>query len=84
MTLKTQNSLWTGLNKLDVSSGWQWSNGQPLRYLKWSSGKTEQLEEIIKRNAVLFKINIKVKRVALGFSVYSRNFAKFHQCKKQQ
>ncbi|XP_056598468.1 macrophage mannose receptor 1b isoform X2 [Triplophysa dalaica] len=38
MTVKTQNSLWTGLNKLDVSSGWQWSNGQPLRYLKWSSG----------------------------------------------
>lgn len=37
---KTQVSLWTGLNKLDVSSGWQWSNGQPLRYLKWLSGKT--------------------------------------------
>ncbi|CAM4591548.1 unnamed protein product [Leuciscus chuanchicus] len=35
---KTQVSLWTGLNKLDVSSGWQWINGQPLRYLKWLSG----------------------------------------------
>ncbi|XP_067309694.1 macrophage mannose receptor 1-like [Pseudorasbora parva] len=35
---KTQVALWTGLNKLDVSSGWQWSNGQPLRYLKWLSG----------------------------------------------
>lgn len=43
MILKVRDSLWTGLNKLDVSSGWQWSNGQPLRYLKWSSGKTEFL-----------------------------------------
>ncbi|XP_052473610.1 macrophage mannose receptor 1 isoform X1 [Carassius gibelio] len=34
----TSNALWTGLNKLDVTSGWQWSNAQPLRYLKWLSG----------------------------------------------
>ncbi|XP_053186720.1 macrophage mannose receptor 1-like [Scomber japonicus] len=31
------NKLWTGLI-LDPEHGWQWSNGEPYRYLNWDSG----------------------------------------------
>nr|XP_019942865.1 PREDICTED: macrophage mannose receptor 1 [Paralichthys olivaceus] len=31
-------SMWIGLNSLDFTSGWQWSNGNPFRYLNWAPG----------------------------------------------
>uniref|UniRef100_A0A452HA76 Secretory phospholipase A2 receptor n=1 Tax=Gopherus agassizii TaxID=38772 RepID=A0A452HA76_9SAUR len=34
--------LWTGLNRLDESSGWQWSDGAPLAFVNWRSNLTNR------------------------------------------
>ncbi|XP_019385690.1 PREDICTED: macrophage mannose receptor 1-like [Crocodylus porosus] len=38
LTEGIDSSLWTGLNRLDLKSGWQWTGGNPFRYLNWAPG----------------------------------------------
>ncbi|XP_033854652.3 macrophage mannose receptor 1-like [Acipenser ruthenus] len=38
LTSSLSTPLWMGLNSLDFDSGWQWSNGNPFRYLNWAPG----------------------------------------------
>ncbi|XP_057680492.1 macrophage mannose receptor 1 [Corythoichthys intestinalis] len=38
LTSELGSALWIGLNSLDYDAGWQWSNGNPFRYLNWAPG----------------------------------------------
>ncbi|NWR15196.1 MRC1 protein, partial [Emberiza fucata] len=38
LTEGTDSALWIGLNRLDLSSGWEWIGESPFQYLNWAPG----------------------------------------------
>nr|DBA19768.1 TPA: hypothetical protein GDO54_015546 [Pyxicephalus adspersus] len=36
----TPDFVWIGLNRLEISSGWQWSDNSPLNFINWEEGIT--------------------------------------------
>uniref|UniRef100_A0A8C3EJU4 Uncharacterized protein n=1 Tax=Corvus moneduloides TaxID=1196302 RepID=A0A8C3EJU4_CORMO len=38
LTEGTDSALWIGLNRLDLTSGWEWTGGSPFQYLNWAPG----------------------------------------------
>uniref|UniRef100_A0A8C3EI87 Uncharacterized protein n=1 Tax=Corvus moneduloides TaxID=1196302 RepID=A0A8C3EI87_CORMO len=37
-TYLKDSALWIGLNRLDLTSGWEWTGGSPFQYLNWAPG----------------------------------------------
>ena len=34
----SEAALWIGANDMSTEGGWQWSSGDPFRYLNWNAG----------------------------------------------
>ncbi|XP_015230321.1 PREDICTED: C-type mannose receptor 2 [Cyprinodon variegatus] len=39
------SALWIGLNDLELSGGWQWSDSSPVKYLNWDPDQPSHVEE---------------------------------------
>ncbi|XP_072020262.1 macrophage mannose receptor 1-like [Amphiura filiformis] len=45
LKLSSESVVWIGANDLSVEGGWQWSSGDPFRYLNWNPGEPNNQEE---------------------------------------